>query len=276
MLENDTPLFDKFMSTIEDTGGAQDFLDHIGEFCFSSELCHKQSDGERLPKPMPLARKLEDLFTIALKQRRKMANANGWDPSDFKTRTASQEEMQQMTNTWRHDVEDWMHPKNLDIFYTRYDRHDFTKNRFNTFQFHISGCKFLLSSLIQLPIIAQLDDSRSGPGSAAQPAEAVRSLLNAYEEHKGTKMYRTAVDASKRNSERSVRLSRQIWKLTRKVAQGNRIRRKLDNGELDDDDLDAAQQELWNYLEENEDALQKLRKEQLPVYRGAWAYIPLC
>ena len=73
-----------------------------------------------------------------------------------------------------------------------------------------------------------------------------------------------------------MRLSRQIWRLAGKVAQGNRIRRKLDNGELDDDDLDAAQQELWNYLEENEDALQKLRKEQLPVYRGAWAYIPLC
>ena len=70
-----------------------------------------------------------------------------------------------------------------------------------------------------------------------------------------------------------MRLSRQIWRLARKVAQGNRIRRKLDNGELDDDDLDGAQQELFYYLEENEEELQKLRNQQLPVYRGAWAHV---
>jgi hypothetical protein len=176
-------------------------------------------------------------------------------------------------NEWRHNVDDWMHRKSLEDFYKRWDKHDFAKSRFSTYQFHISGCKFLLSSLIQHPIIAQLGTPRSGPGSAAQPAETVRRLLISYEEHKDTAVYKSAVEASKRKSEKSMRLSQQIWRIAGEVGQGIRIRRKLDDGDIDDDDLDGAQQELINRLEENEDELQKLRKQQLPVYRGAWAHV---
>ena len=57
------------------------------------------------------------------------------------------------------------------------------------------------------------------------------------------------------------------------MEQGNRIRRKLENGNINDDDLDGVQHELINRLDENEDKLQKLRKQQLPAYRGAWAHV---
>ena len=273
MLVDNTPLFDEFMSTIEDADGAQDFLDHIGRFCFSSDLCHVQTDGTRLPTPMPLARKLEDLFTIALDRRRIMARASRWKPSDFETRCATEEEMKAMMNEWRHNVDRWMHRKSLEEYHTRSDKHDFVKKRFSAYQFHIAGCKFLLSKLIEYPIIAQPETSRSGPGSTAQPAGTVRRLLDSYENHKDTAVYKSAVEASKRKSAENMRLSQQIWRIAGEVGQGIRIRRKLENGDINDDDLDGAQQELINRLDENEETLQQLRKQQLPVYGGAWAHV---
>jgi hypothetical protein len=170
-------------------------------------------------------------------------------------------------------VNSWMNPKTLDEYHKCTNKQGFAKSRFSAYQFHIAGCKFLLSKLIQYPIIAQLRTPRSGPGSAAQPAETVRRLLISYEEHKDTVVYKLAVEASKRKSEKSMRLSQRIWRIACEVGQGNRIRRKLENGNINDADLDGAQQELINRLDENEDKLQKLRKQQLPVYRGAWAHV---
>ena len=130
-----------------------------------------------------------------------------------------------------------------------------------------------MAKLIQYPIIAQLRNPRSESGSAAQPTETVRRLLISYEEHNDTAAYKSAVEASKRKSAENMRLSQQIWWIAGEVGQGIRIRRKLDNGDIDDGDLDGAQQELINRLDENEETLQQLRKQQLPVYRGAWAHV---
>ena len=52
------------------------------------------------------------------------------------------------------------------------------------------GRKFLLGKFIEYPIIAQLGTTLSGLGSAAQPAETMRNLLNSYEEHKKTAAYK--------------------------------------------------------------------------------------
>ena len=54
----------------------------------------------------------------------------------------------------------------------------------------LPGRKFLLGKFIEYPIIAQLGTTLSGLGSAAQPAETMRKLLNSYEEHKKTAAYK--------------------------------------------------------------------------------------
>ena len=276
VLVDNTPLFNEFLLTITNADDADELLQHIERFCFSSDLCFVKQDGERLLTPMPLARTLEDLFSIALQRRGIMARESGWRRSDFKTRCATEEEMKTMINAWRKDVDSWMNPKTLDQYHkkkTQQEKHLLSKSRFSTYQFHIAGCKFLLSKFIEYPIIAQLETPLSGLGSAAQPAETVRRLLDSYEKHKKTDAYKTAVEASERKSKDRMRLSQQIWRIACEVGQGNRIRRKLENGNINDDDLDGAQQELINRLEENEDELQKLRKQHLPVYRGAWAHV---
>ncbi len=57
------------------------------------------------------------------------------------------------------------------------------------------------------------------------------------------------------------------------VEQGNRIRRALEAGDLNDEDLDEDEQWTIAHLNEHEDELQKLRSQQLPLYRGAWAHL---
>ena len=96
---------------------------------------------------------------------------------------------------------------------------------------------------------------------------------NAYREHQQTKEYKDAVERSKAKSREKLRLSKEIWRMAYNVEQGNRIRQMLENGDLNDDDLDDQQQGLINRLTENEHELQDLRSQQLPAYRGAWAHV---
>ena len=107
---------------------------------------------------------------------------------------------------------------------------------------------------------------------AAQTARAMREFLDAHQEHMQTETYQQAVERSRRRSEKQMRLSQEIWWQMYYVAQGRRLHRSLEAGDLDDADLDAQQSWLVASYDENMEQLDNLRRKQVPAYRGAWAY----
>ena len=166
-----------------------------------------------------------------------------------------------------------MKPETLEEYWctTRQKQRELRKSRFSTFRFHIAGCKFLLSKLIEYPIIAQLSDTVGQP--AGEHVRSMLQLLHSYEEHKQTEDYKSAVTQSQKKSEDKTRLSQQIWWMAYYVEQGNRIRRALEAGDRNDEDLNEDEQWTIAQLNEHEDELHKLRSQQLPLYRGAWAHL---
>ena len=62
---------------------------------------------------------------------------------------------------------------------------------------HLSGCKFLLHKLIELPLVNQIASN-----SVEQPvATVLEDLMNSYEEHKNITQYSEAVKRSKQKPE---------------------------------------------------------------------------
>ena len=129
-----------------------------------------------------------------------------------------EDNMREIFNEWRKHPEDWMNPKSLKrhehmLWYGQEHRaQQFAKTRFSTFLFQLSGCKFLVHKLIQLPIISQLSSSSVEQPVPRQPAATVlMELLNSYEKHKTTTEYVEAVKSSQENLNKQMRLSNRLW-----------------------------------------------------------------
>ena len=85
--------------------------------------------------------------------------------------------------------------------------HQLAKSRFSIFLFQLSGCKFLLHKLIELPIINQVSSN-----SVEQPvATVLMELLNSYEEYKTTSEYQEAVQCSQQHQKLQKRFSHECW-----------------------------------------------------------------
>ena len=204
-----------------------------------------------------------------------MAQENGWSDVDMYTRVASPDEMKEMLNSWRHDVDSYMSPGSLEQYYElpRQQAHQLGKRVFSAYQFHISGCKLFLTELIKSPVLAgclSCDSSAAQPArsSAAQAPRIMREFLDAYRQHKQTEVYQQAEERSRKRSVEQMRLSRQIWWQMYYVAQGRRLQRSLEAGDLNDYDLDAEQMNLVSSYDGNTQRLDELRRKQLPAYRG--------
>ena len=126
-----------------------------------------------------------------------------------------------MWNTWRWDVESWMNDKNLKIYYDfqrdkPHEAQKMGKRLFSVFKQHVSGCKFLLHKLIQLPIIAQCNATPSD--SAEQPA-SIMAWLEEFRVHKESDEYKAAVAQSQKKAKEHKRLSKKICDAQRLVGQ---------------------------------------------------------
>ena len=81
----------------------------------------------------------------------------------------------------------------------KHKAHQLARSRFSTFVFQLSGCKFLLHTLIELPIIPQIESNSVGQpvatvledsNSVGQPvATVLEDLISSYEKHKDTPQY---------------------------------------------------------------------------------------
>ena len=232
-----TPLYDKLVEDLESaaqdhsSGGA--FLEYISACCFQNKLLLMDPFGNPVPTPVPLSVKMETLLQTAQKQRQLQLNrlkrrgvAHGFEPI-HEMHMDPVHDMKEIYNTWRLDVESYMkastlaNHKELQSNGLWQEAHQLGKKTFSTYQFQLSGCKFLLHKLLELPLIR----ARS-PGSAEQPAESLatshrsaatkhanilNNLFVAYEEHKQTDQYAAATQRNKEHQAGQLRLSRQIW-----------------------------------------------------------------
>ena len=118
--------------------------------------------------------------------------------------------MRAIYNRWRWDAESWMNPQTL----MKYKQllasgknsaaQQLGKTAFSTYLFQLSGSKFLLHKLIQLPILPQctmVQSSRGAePPAALHPFGSVlMKCVTDLQEHKETDAYKAAVERSKKN-----------------------------------------------------------------------------
>ena len=182
---------------------------------------------------------MEELLRVAQRQRdlhvERLKRRNVKDISG-KTLTEMHmdgNDMKEIFNTWRADVESWMRPSKLTEYNAiRYQRKQMTKSGkkiskfskakqaqqmrktgFSSYLFQLSGCKFLLHKLIELPLMCSVE----------QPAAVLNKLLDAYKEHKKTKQFQDAVERSREHQAKQLRLSKQVWWAQYNYAQGRQL-----------------------------------------------------
>ena len=235
-----TPLWDNVLAKLDrasSSGQGQQMMKFITETCFHGKLCHKNAYGEDLEKPMALTLKMEILLETAAKRRKIVLNSlsnSAAQPVPDTEYVIAEEDMREMWNTWRWDVESWMSEKNLKTYYDllwwgkRGDAQKMTKSLFSAFKQHVSGCKFLLHKLIQLPIIAQCQATSSD--SAEQPA-SITALLEEFRVHKESDGYKSAVKESAKKAKEHKRLSKEICNASWKVGRGKELSQRAKNGE---------------------------------------------
>ena len=269
-----TPLYDQFLADLEEESQSEDassLIEYIQQFCFFGELCYLNPSGERFDQPVPLSQKMEDLLLVVSAQRRRIATASRLDQSSLSHHRATDLEMKEMINAWRNDVASWMCISTQDVYWNlkrKRSQHalQFTESRFTTYCFQISGSRFLLHKLIELPIVRV--------GSAARPASsssaAIKDLLMALQHHKETDQYKNEVLASTKRLDSKERTSQQIWWARANLERGKTLAKQRDAGSLSFFDLGCKDQELVEKYDggKAERILCSLQAARSPVYRG--------
>ena len=151
----------------------------------------------------------------------------------------------------------------------RQEAHQMIRTGHSSYCFYLSGSKYLLQMLLQLPILAQC--TWREPDRVEVPALA-RWIMD-LQRHKESPEYKRAVEKSQERSSEHRRLSQQIWKLSRELTKAKALATKRDDN-------------LWDTLTQEEQGLvesfdagklqrrlQNLVDEKTPVYRGVGASV---
>ena len=118
-------------------------------------------------------------------------------------------------------------------FWKKSDAKRLGKSAFSTYLFQLSGSKFLLHKLIQLPILPQctmFQSSRSAePPAALHPFGSVlMKCVTDLQEHKKTHAYKAAVERSKKRDSDEGRLNRQIWEQTKVLSKAKALSKRVE------------------------------------------------
>ena len=140
---------------------------------------------------------------------------------------------------------------------------------FNIYCFQLSGNRYLLHMLLQLPILAQCSTTE------AEHVEvpALTKWITDLQEHKQTDDYQTAVAKSEKHSSTHRRLSQQIWQQSRQLSKAKALSRKAEIGLWDA--LTQEEQDLVEAYDGGrlERELQHLVSQKTPIYRGVGASV---
>ena len=246
-------------------------LKYIEEVCFFGDVCFIDPFGEQLSEPAPLSVKMNDLLTVVLDQRKMIAAISRFEQTQLSYHRATPYEMKEMWKEWQYNVVLWMKKENQDEYWRKrrirtQDGHQYRRSCFSTYCFQISGCRFLLGMLIQLPIVRV--DSAERPVSCT--SSAIRELLVALEKHKQTAKYKAAKLTSAERMDKQDRLSKQIWWAKANLERGRSLAEHRDVGTIPWDDFDEVEQGLVVQYDSKklERILEDLQAQRSPIYRG--------
>ena len=267
ILKEPTPLYDKLLDDLEHTEESSALFDHIRQHCFFNDLRFVTLSGYRAPGAMSFSAKMENLLRISLERRSLIAKAAGLTSEQLLQHRASPSEMKDMYNDWRRDVRAWMSTDNRERYFDllsagkRQKAHQLGKQCFTTYCFHVSGCRFLLGKLIELPIISTANRNT---------ATLLSELLQDLEDHKKTDEYKAAVTKSEARSKEQQKLSRAIWWATSNLEKGRLLSTKVSEGKTAWSSLSTEEQQLVEDFDCRKliKALIKLEASKSPVYCG--------
>ena len=195
-----------------------------------------------------------------------------------------EDDMRAKYSRWRWDAESWMNSQTLMKYKHLLDSgknsaaQQLSKSAFSTYLVQLSGSKFLLHKLIQLPILPQcimVQSSRSAePPAALHPFGSVLMKCVAdLQEHKKTDEYKAAVERSNKCASDESCLSKQIWEQTKVLSKAKALSKRAEEGHFFK--LSSEQQQL---VEDYNcgcviSSLRKLVAQRAPVYRGVGASV---
>ena len=181
-------------------------------------------------------------------------------------------------NEWKYDVPSWMKASKISEYYELLRRGENGEtscsqqahqmlHHHGTYCFYLGGPRYLMQTLLQLPILAQC--TWREPDRVEVPALGrwIADLQN----HQESDEYKRAVQKSQKRSDEHRRLSQQIWKLSRDLTKAKTLAIKRDKGEWDN--LIQDEQGLVEALDARKlhRRLQNLVEEKTPVYKGVGA-----
>ena len=233
MLRRKTILYDNFLDSMQKAGAGSDILEFLAKECFFGKLLYYNKKGQELSQPVSIAWKMEVMLREVLEQRRlhidrlKAAGDPRVPPYSKGDREIArlkftEDDMKDIMNSWRYDVQSWMNPDNLAVYYESPKWHGMGKTAFSTFLQQLSGCKFLLRKLIALPIIAE----RTGvaqPGTVEEP-EILRELTLEWTDYKNSPEHQKAIQKSQPRGEQE-RLSIRLRRAETWYKQGGKLSR---------------------------------------------------
>ena len=235
-----TPLWDNLVDQIDmasSTPEGQRFMKFLEEQCFFGDFCYKGAlYGDSLEEPMPYSVKMEWLLETAVKQRKRVLERlcrSAAQPVLDMQHEISDKDMQNMYDNWRWDVKSWMNEESRQVYNElRWNRPEdaaeLLNEAFNTYLLQLSGSKFLLHKVIQLPIISQCTATQSG--SDEQPASLLQ-CINDLHVYMQSNEYKAAARIVQNRTKEDRRLSNGICKANWRLARGKELSMRALNGE---------------------------------------------
>lgn len=278
VLKQSTPLYNKLIAQLEPAAethrSGEAFIDYITECCFHGKLLDMDKYGRPSKTKVPLSVKMENLLRVAQAQRQmqmqRLRHRRVRREVSHLMHMHPVHDMREIYNTWRSDVESWMKPSTL----AKYKRlwgaaaHKLQKRALSTYLFQLSGCKFLLHKLIELPLIS------ATRASAGQPTEILFALIDDYEKHKASDQYEEARENAKKRKDEELRLSNRLWWAQTNYTQGKMLSHMVQHKQIKWEYLDDWNQQLVHDYEtralarELDEAHKQKASRQQP-YRGA-------
>ena len=285
-----TPLFDKFIENLElatENEQGREVMKFIEDNCFFGDLCWINRSGDAVQTPISLPLKMETLLEAARTQRQLyLEGLPPWRKVNVvdATHEIEEEDMRDIYNRWRWDADSWMNPETLETYNQFLDRgkkgaaQQLGKTAFSTYLFQLSGSKFLLHKLIQLPILPQCTMVQYS-GSAEPPAAlyllgpVLMKCVTDLQEHKKSDTYKAAVERSKKRASDDSRLSKQIWEQTKVLSKAKALSKSAEEGHFWN--LSSEEQQLVEDYDcgRLDKSLRSLVAQRAPVYRGVGASV---
>ena len=234
VLADKTPLYDSFLDSMQKAGAGRDILDFLATECFFGDLCYYDKRGQEYPQPVSIAWKMEVMLGEVLEQRKlhidrlKAAGdprASPWRGRDGLPRLKfTSEDMKEIMNSWRLDVESWMHLSTLAVYHDSPKWHQIGKAAFSAFLQHLCGCKFLLRRLIALPLLAE--GAGAAQSGAVEEPEILRDLTQEWTVYKNSEEHQKAIQKSQPRCEQE-RLSKRLCRAQTWYKQGAKLSRMV-------------------------------------------------